>query len=98
MPSSMNGDSRLSQPNAYPPEPHSAYTVRRASALERRLRLEGREALFGNARVGIFVAAVVLLYFVVGARVISPYWLAVPIAILVLLSIVYERVRQELAR
>lgn len=88
----------LSQPNSHPDDPHSVYTVRRAAALECRFRLERREALFGNARVGIFVAAVVLLYFVLGARVISPYWLPVPIAIFVLLSIAYERVRQELAR
>src|SRR5205823_10925834 len=83
---------------SHPADPQTEYAARREVHLVKAARLTRRESLLGNARVVVFLCAVVVLYFVIGARVLSPYWLAVPVLIFILLVVRHEGVRVQLLR
>lgn len=79
-------------------EPRTEYTARRDAYLLQRSRLERQESVIGNARVAVFAVEIVLLYLVIGARAVAPYWLALPVVVFILLSIRHERLRVALVR
>lgn len=69
---------------------------------EYRARLDGWSASFqnsdrrfrqlGNARLATGIAAIAVAAFAIGAGTISAWWLAVPIAVFIVLAVIHERV------
>lgn len=85
-------------PSTNSSEPRAEYTrLRDAYRVEQTYQVR-LERIFGNARLGTFLAGMALLYFAIGARSISVYWLAVPAGVFLLLLIRHERVRASLSR
>ena len=79
-------------------QPHAEYSNRLAA---RQKTVAAKDALhnrFGNAKLATVVAAVVLLWLALKDEMISTYWLAVPIAIYVALSLAHEFALRALAR
>ena len=77
--------------------PHAEYSNRLAS---RQKTVAAKDALhnrFGNAKLATVVVALVLLWLALKDEMISTYWLAVPIAIYVALSLAHEFALRALA-
>lgn len=79
-------------------EPRAEYTRRLNRYRELKTRQERREVLLGNARVVVFIAGIILLYFVIGPARLSPIWLALPVGVFVFLVQRHEQVLRSLVR
>ena len=75
--------------------PVEDYRARLSRWGERLARAERQYSQFGNARLATGIAAVVVTGFSIGASMISPWWLAAPVAIFVVLWIALERLDKE---
>jgi hypothetical protein len=62
---------------------------------ERLARAQRQYSQFGNARLATGIAAVAVTGFSIGTSMISPWWLAAPVVIFVVLAIVLHRLDQE---
>jgi hypothetical protein len=79
------------------PQPHAEYTNRLTA---RQKTVAAKDALhkqIGNAKLATIVVAIVLLWLALKDEVISTYWLAIPIAIYVALSLAHEFALRALA-
>ena len=79
------------------PQPHAEYSQRLAS---RQVTVAAKDALhkrFGNAKLSTVMLAIALLWLALKDEVISTYWLALPIAIYVCLSLAHEFALRALA-
>jgi hypothetical protein len=78
--------------------PRAEYANRLASRQRTLARAGQREALLGNARVLVFILAVVVAWFVFYQRSLSPWWLAPVLLLFVILLLWHDRVNRALAR
>ena len=77
--------------------PHAEYSNRFAA---RQRTVAAKDALhkrFGNAKLATVILAIVLLWLALKDEMISTYWLALPIAIYVALSLAHEFALRALA-
>ena len=79
------------------PQPHAEYTNRLASRQKTVVAKDALHKQIGNAKLATFVVAIVLLWLALKDERISTYWLAVPIAIYVALSLAHEFALRALA-
>jgi hypothetical protein len=87
----------LSQPaESLRPEPREEYARRLDAARAQKARLDTHEQVLGNARVLVFFAGLVTLYIVFVARIISPWWLLLPVGLFLMLLQRYDRLRGAL--
>jgi hypothetical protein len=75
--------------------PVEDYRARLKSWSERLARAQHQYSQFGNARLATGIAALVVTGFSIGTSMISPWWLAAPVAIFVVLAIVLHRLDEE---
>ena len=76
--------------------PRDEYARRLEAARAEKTRLDGRESLLGNARVLVFFAGLVFLYVVFWARLISPWWLLLPVGTFLFILQRYDRLMRAL--
>jgi hypothetical protein len=79
------------------PEPHAEYSNRLAYRQKTVAAQDALHKRFGNAKLATVVVAIVLLWLALKDEMISTYWLAVPIAIYVALSLAHEFALRALA-
>jgi hypothetical protein len=79
------------------PQPHAEYSNRLASRQETVAAKDALHKRFGNAKLATVVVALVLLWLALKGEMISTYWLAVPIAVYVALSLAHEFALRALA-
>jgi hypothetical protein len=79
------------------PQPHIEYSNRLASRQKTVAAKDVLHKQFGNAKLATVVLAIVLLWLALKDEMISTYWLAVPIAIYVGLSLAHEFALRALA-
>jgi hypothetical protein len=70
------------------------YTARRAARQEVVKRLAPREQWLGYGRLAVFGVGLIIACLVFGAGWISPWWLAAPIVVFVVLLVLYDRVNR----
>jgi MutS domain V len=75
--------------------PTEEYRARLKSWSDRLERAQRQYSQFGNARLATGIAAVAVIGFSVGVAMISPWWLAVPVGIFVVLAIALSRLDRE---
>jgi hypothetical protein len=75
--------------------PSELYSAKLTHWSERLARAQRQYDQFGNARLATGIAAVAVTGFSIGTSMISPWWLALPVAIFVVLAIVLSRLDQE---
>jgi hypothetical protein len=80
------------------PDPEAEYRGRLETAQREKARRQGQEAVLGNARVLVFLTALVVLYLVYPSRLINPWWLAAPLGVFLLLLKLHDGVRRRLIR
>jgi hypothetical protein len=78
-------------------QPHAEYSNRLASRQKTVAAKDAFHNRFGNAKLATVVVALVLLWLALKDEMISTYWLAVPIAIYVALSLAHEFALRALA-
>jgi hypothetical protein len=78
-------------------QPHAEYSNRLASRQDTVAAKDALHKRFGNAKLATVVVALVLLWLALKDEVISTYWLALPIAIYVCLSLAHEFALRALA-
>ena len=71
--------------------PLEVYTRRREDRQRRAARLGRRERLVGNARVGLFLGGLALLWLVLGPGAVSGWWLLLPAGAFSALLVWHER-------
>jgi hypothetical protein len=76
------------------PDPRREYSGRFEDRRARLAMLTQRERLLGLGRVAVFLAGVGVAWVAFGAGRISGWWLAIPVAVFLVLLIVHERVRR----
>ena len=75
--------------------PVEEYRARLTSWGGRLARAQRQYSQFGNARLGTGIAAVLVVGFSIGVRMISPWWLMAPLVIFVALAIALHRLDSE---
>jgi MutS domain V len=75
--------------------PLTEYTRRREERLQLADQLTWRERLLGNARVAVFLAALLAGWFAFGMHLFSPWWLLAPLAIFIVLLFRHEQVVRD---
>jgi len=79
------------------PQPHAEYSNRLASRQKTVLAKDALHKQFGNAKLATVIVAIALLWLALKDEMISTYWLAVPIAIYIALSVAHEFALRALA-
>ncbi len=72
-------------------DPRAEYTTRLAARQAVYARLDRRHIAFGNAKVAVFAAAVLMAWVAFSYHWFSPWWLLAPAAVLVVLGLLHER-------
>lgn len=82
------------------PDPLAEYTLRLSARRESVARQERSHILLGNIRLILFLLAAGIAWLAFARGAISPWWLAAPAAVFIVLAIVHERVirRRDRAR
>jgi len=75
--------------------PRDDYEARLKSWSERLARAQRQYSQFGNARLAIGIAAVVMTGFSIGTSMISAWWLVAPGVVFIVLAIVLQRLDRE---
>jgi len=75
-----------------PPDPVGEYRRRLAERHDRASRLERLHVRLGYLKLLVAGAAVILVWLSIARGAVSPWWLAVPAAVLVALGVLHERV------
>ncbi len=78
--------------------PREEYVARLAARRGRAAALAGRERVLGNARVGVFLAGLLLAWLAFGAKVASAWWLILPGSAFVVLLFAHEAVTRAWRR
>ena len=78
-------------------EPRAAYTQRLEARLAEAGRHERRHRTLGNLRLLVFLAAVLLGWLALGPHTLSPWWLAAPAAVFIVLAVIHDRVLRRRA-
>jgi hypothetical protein len=72
------------------PQPHAEYSNRLAARQKTVATKDAQHKQIGNAKLATVVVAIAMLWLALKDEIISPYWLAVPIAIYLALSLAHE--------
>ncbi len=83
---------------APPVLPRDEYLNRFGAARAAIGNLDTRHRTLGNLRLGIALAAVGIAWFAIGQRSISPWWLAPPVGLFLVLAVLHDRVVRSKAR
>lgn len=75
--------------------PIEDYRARLNGWSSRLARAQRQYSQFGNARLATGIAAVAVTGFSIGASIISPWWLVLPVAIFIVLAVLLHRLDQE---
>jgi hypothetical protein len=75
--------------------PQQEYTRRLEERRLEEVRLAGRERVFGNGRLIVFLAGLALAWFAFGTGQISAWWLAAPVVLFTVLLFAHERVTRD---
>ena len=79
------------------PQPHAEYSSRLAARQKTVATKDALHKQIGNAKLAAVVLAIVILWLALKGEIISIYWLGVPIAIYIALSIAHEFALRSLA-
>jgi len=79
-------------------DPLAEYTSRRDARQLVVERQKAREGRFADARMTVFVAGLVMVFLLLGPKVLAPYWLALPLVAFIALVIAHDRVAHERKR
>lgn len=79
-------------------DPRAVYALRRDARRREEARWESRHHAVANARLLVFLGGVAVLWFVFGARSLSPLWLLLPVAAYVPLVLLHDFVLDARSR
>jgi hypothetical protein len=78
--------------------PRAEYERRLLAARQDRATLDARELRLGNARLGLFVAGLVVAWLAWGAHWLSGWWVLAPVALFAVLVVAFDRAARQRRR